>query len=214
MHRTDRFSRRGALRIAGAAGLAAAASGALAADPAPPPGAGDAVGAIKDWPETSRRAATDMLRRYGPPQEVTRTMLLWRDIGPWTRIIAHRSGAEHAFPSPHEDVIEQVVAYKVPLNFFNALAVYNGSVVPHRTRGELSSTSDGEPGNIVALNLAHEIVRGRMTAEQAREAHAAAARDLLAGGTPELAAKLAIERPQGDLADPDTPVLAGAPGGK
>jgi hypothetical protein len=171
--------------------------------------AGDVAEITKDWPEPAKAAAADMLRKYGPPQEATARLLVWRDNGPWKRTIVHRDGADHAFATPHKDVLEQVVEYKVPLNFFNALAVYNGSVLADRTRGELTAHCDKESTNFLALNLAHDIIRGRLTAEQAREAHTKALQELMAGKNPDYTQKLMIGSPQGELADPDTATIAG-----
>jgi hypothetical protein len=161
----------------------------------------------KEWPEAARNAARDIMQKYGPPQEATANLLIWRENGPWKRTLVHKDAIEHAFPKEHKDAIEQVVPYKVPLNFFNALAVYNGSVVADRTRGELTSFGDSETTNMLSLNLAHEIMRGRMTAEQAREAHTQAVRDAEGGKPPEMAQKLLVGSPQGDLRDPDTATI-------
>ena len=171
--------------------------------------AGDVARITADWPEAARAAAANMLRKYGPPQEATDRLLIWRDNGPWKRTVVHRNGADHAFATPHKDVLEQVVEYKVPLNFFNALAVYNGSVLADRTRGELTAHCDKETTNFLALNLAHDIIRGRLTAEQAREAHTSALQELMAGKSPDYTQKLMIGSPQGELADPDTATIAG-----
>ena len=171
--------------------------------------AGDVARITADWPEAAKAAAADMLRKYGPPQEATDRLLIWRDNGPWKRTVVHRNGADHAFATPHKDVLEQVVEYKVPLNFFNALSVYNGSVLADRTRGELTAHCDRETTNFLALNLAHDIIRGRLTAEQAREAHTSALQELMAGKSPDYTQKLMIGSPQGELADPDTPTIAG-----
>ena len=171
--------------------------------------AGDVARITADWPEAAKAAAADMLRKYGPPQEATDRLLIWRDNGPWKRTVVHRNGADHAFATPHKDVLEQVVEYKVPLNFFNALAVYNGSVLADRTRGELTAHCDRETTNFLALNLAHDIIRGRLTAEQAREAHTSALQELMAGKSPDYTQKLMIGSPQGELADPDTPTVPG-----
>lgn len=169
----------------------------------------EVVEITKEWPEAARNAARDIMQKYGPPQEATPNLLIWRENGPWKRTLVHKDAVEHAFPKEHKDAIEQVVPYKVPLNFFNALAAYNGSVVADRTRGELTSFGDTETTNILSLNLAHEVMRGAMSAEQAREAHTQAVRDLESGKPPETAQKLLIGSPQGDLRDPDTPTITG-----
>jgi hypothetical protein len=51
------------------------------------------------------------------------------------------------------------------------LAAFNGSVVMHCTRGEISSCCRDEPYNILALNLAHDIIEDKKNFEQARQAY-------------------------------------------
>jgi hypothetical protein len=167
---------------------------------------------IKDWPREAKAAAEEMLRKYGAPQEVTATQLHWQANRPWTRTAVHKAAVEHDFPAKHMDVLEQVVPYRVPLNFYEALATFNGSVVPDRTRGELTAHCDREATNILALNLAHDIIRGRKTVSQAREAMAAGLREIQADRLPEDARELRLGPPQGDLRDPDTATVAPAPG--
>ena len=177
-----------------------------AAGPAPPDAAAVAD-LTRDWPKPSQAAAQEMLRAYGPPTEATATTLTWQGNGPWVRTIVRKTPVEHDFPAKHMDVLEQVVEYRVPLNFFTPIATFDGSVVPNRTRGELSVQGDREASNILALNLADDIVQGRATADEARTAMAAGVRDLEAGQVPEAASKLHILRPQGDASDPDTSVI-------
>ena len=143
-----------------------------------------------------------MLRKYGVPQEATATQIRWQDNRPWTRTVVHKAGVEHDFPAKHIDVLEQVVPYKVPLNFLEVLATFNGSVVANRTRGELTAHCDREETNILALNLAHDIIRGQKTVAQAREAMAAGVREIVAGRVPDDARELRLGPPQGDLQRP------------
>jgi hypothetical protein len=203
----DRMSRRGWLRIGVAAAVGTWITTAQAASPEAKLDTAAAEEITRDWPGASKAVAKEMLQKYGAPQEATPTMLIWRSNGPWKRTIVHKEGIEHAFPTPHRDVLEQTVEYKVPLNFYNALASYNGSLIADRTRGELTAFCDSEATNMLSLNLAQDILRGRITAEQAREAYAQALRELQAGKPPETMQTLTIPPPQGDLADPDTPAV-------
>ncbi len=197
--------------------LSGAAGGALAGVVAKPaasvqPDQAAVADLIKDWPQESKAAAEAMLRKYGVPQEATATHLRWQDNRPWTRTVVHKATVEHDFPAKHMDVLEQVVPYRVPLNFFEALATFNGSVVADRTRGELTAHCDSEATNILALNLAHDIVRGHKTVAQAREAMGAGLREIGAGRVPDDARELRLGPPQGDLRDPDTATVAPSPG--
>ena len=170
------------------------------------------VDLIEDWPQEAKAAAEEMLRKYGVPQEATATHLGWQDNRPWARTVVHKAAVEHDFPAKHTDVLEQVVPYRVPLNFFEALATFNGSVVADRTRGELVAHCDREQTNILALNLAHDIVRGQKSVAQAREAMGTGLREIAAGRIPDDARELRLGPPQGDLRDPDTPTVAPLPG--
>lgn len=163
---------------------------------------------VPDWPEPARAAAAAIAERYGPPQERTATLLIWHRNGPWIRTVVHKVGAEHDFPAKHSDVLEQSLPYKVPLNLYSAVATFNGSVIPDRTRGTLTAYGASEAENVLSLNLARAVVRGELSPEQAREKQVAAAKAPTEGTVPEAAAKLTLEQQQeGDVTDPDTAMI-------
>lgn len=121
------------------------------------------------WPRAAAMAAEEMLAKYGPPDEITGSRLVWRDAGPWLEIMVKREVVEHKFPSPHEDTLEQTIAYEVPEEKFSELARLDGSVIAERTRGTLSSRSQSEAMNFLALNLSHDVVTNRRSVTEARE---------------------------------------------
>jgi len=123
---------------------------------------------IAAWPEKTRQLAARLITKYGPPTDAGEHQLSWYKNGPWKRSTLYREEVQHNFANPHRDVLEQVVAYKVPADKLGMLAAFNGSVVVNRTRGELSSTSDGEDTNFLALNIADDLIRGERDVEQAR----------------------------------------------
>jgi hypothetical protein len=127
---------------------------------------------IQDWPEESREAAQLVVDAYGDPQEATPSQLVWHEPGPWKRIVATRAFFEHRFPAPHDDSVESVIDYRVPVDKFTALAVFDGSVVAERTAGELSARCHDEQANFLALNLAHDIVTGAKSVQVARDYYA------------------------------------------
>lgn len=163
-----------------------------------------AMDIVKRWPGPSREAAVSMLMKYGDPDELTSRRLSWKDRGVWLEITVSRDGHAHRFPAAHEDVLEQAVAYAVPVDKFTALARFNGSVAADRTRGTLSSRCSSEEMNLVALNLAHDIITNRRSPEEAREMHADIARAHEAGETHPYARRLGFrEAKVKDSADPD-----------
>lgn len=124
---------------------------------------------IESWPSVSKFAARQTIDKYGPPAEATPTRLVWFNNGPWKRTTVLKEETDHAFPMPHKDVMEQVVNYQVPADKFDDLARFDGSVYVDRTRGEISARCDMEAANLVALNLAHDIVTGKRSVEDARK---------------------------------------------
>jgi hypothetical protein len=124
---------------------------------------------IENWPDKPRAIAKLMTEKYGPPNESTPTMLVWRGNGPWIRTVVYRDETDHLFPVKHTDFLEQTVAYKVPVDKIGELAKFDGSILVDRTKGELSARCDKETNNTLALNLAVEIANGKRSAASARE---------------------------------------------
>src|SRR5918998_1970153 len=116
---------------------------------------------IQRWPEESREAAKLVLDTYGEPHESTESMLIWRSIGPWKRVVATREFYHHEFPAPHIDAVESFIDYAVPPEKVSAIAEFDGSVVVERTAGEVSARCHDEQANLLALNLVHDIVTGQ-----------------------------------------------------
>jgi hypothetical protein len=161
---------------------------------------------INRWPQASQNAATAMMDKYGLPHEVSEGTLQWNNDGPWLRTIVYRDEVRHDFPMPHTDVLEQFVAYKVPTDKFDDLAEFDGSVIAERTKGELSARCDNEAMNFLALNLAHDIVSGRLTASAARNTYAQQAMAFKAGNTAALTTGLNFSVSPSGTADPDVAV--------
>lgn len=119
------------------------------------------------WPESARKAAAEMMRKYGAPDQVTPHILIWHENGPWKWTTVSGSEILHNFPTPHSDVIEQAVNYNLPLDRYDDIATFDGSVMAERTKGEISARCDMEGANFLALNLAHEIASGRRSIDAA-----------------------------------------------
>lgn len=127
---------------------------------------------IKRWPEESKEAAQLVIDTYGEPQEASESLLTWHKAGPWKRVLASKVYFGHAFPAPHIASVESVIDYQVPPDRFSALAAFDGSVVVERTAGEISARCHDEQANFLALNLAHDIVTGARSVQDARAYYA------------------------------------------
>ena len=56
---------------------------------------------IKSWPEESREATQLVIDKYGEPDEVTESELIWHKRAEWKRIVASKAFYQHDFPAPH-----------------------------------------------------------------------------------------------------------------
>ncbi len=124
---------------------------------------------VATWPDASKKAVMATMDKYGEPSGVTPMMIIWENSGPYKRTIAYKEPVQHDFPMPHPDVLETFINYEVPEDMVDELAMYDGSVILERTKGEMSARCDQEPLNILALNLAHEIATGKRSVEEARK---------------------------------------------
>ncbi|MGI8403146.1 MAG: hypothetical protein ACR2NS_16300 [Gemmatimonadaceae bacterium] len=131
----------------------------------------DANTVIKDWPEDSRTVTAALITKYGPADEVTPTLITWLNRGPWKKIVASKEATPHNFPFPHGDIVENFTEYKVPSENLSKLAQFDGSVTVSRTRGLLSARCHDEEANHLAVNLAHDIIKGKATVAQARQTY-------------------------------------------
>jgi hypothetical protein len=165
---------------------------------------------LAGWPEARQKLAAVLVTKYGPPQEMTPGELIWGQRGPWKRVVLHRVGVKHEFPLPHEDVLEQTVNYRVPVEKASELLKYNGSLVIDCTRGELSAHCDSEAQNTIALNIADDIVTGNRTADEGAAYHAQMIRALQTHVEEAYPRKLKFKvRPSSETADPgeEAPLL-------
>lgn len=123
---------------------------------------------MKGWPMDAAKAANMVMKKYGAADEATPSTITWHNAGPWKRIVASRTPIMHLFPAKHPDSVEMFIDYRVPLNKYDDLARFDGSVNVDRTRGEMSARCDADTHNFLALNLAHDIIMGKRSVAGAR----------------------------------------------
>jgi hypothetical protein len=140
---------------------------------------------LNSWPEASRMAAMEIIKKYGKPDAVGPEMLGWKDKGPWKMIHIDKQETKHSFPIEHTDMMKQTIRYEVPVGKFDDLAKFDGSVIVDRTQGLMSARCDKEANNFLALNLANDIITGKKSVEEARKAYGDIVKEKMNGGNPE-----------------------------
>jgi hypothetical protein len=89
----------------------------------------------------------------------------------------------------------------------NQLAIFDGSVLVDRTKGEMSARCEGEAANFLALTLAADIVHGRKDVESARKEYGEAMKARQRGNPPEIMQKLIFEVGGCDTGEPDVAII-------
>lgn len=159
---------------------------------------------IESWPKEPKASAGRLIEEYGPPDEHNDSKLTWYGTKDgWKRTELSSEEVPHDFPAPHTDFLEQTIDYKVPVEMFSALAEYDGSVIVDRTKGEISARCAGTSMNFVAINLAHDIVTGKRTVQQARDEYTRLYQAYKRGEHPPYTQRFEFELPRGDTRDPD-----------
>ncbi|WP_426060074.1 hypothetical protein [Hymenobacter sp. B1770] len=163
----------------------------------------------ESWPAMAKKSAEQTIEKYGLPNEALPSRLIWYNNAPWKRTICYRDEVPHNFPQPHSDVVENFIDYQVPPEKASELARFDGSVIVERTKGEVSARCDMEAANILALNMMHEIVTGRMTAEQAREKYSEQTAAYVMNRPAPYAEVLQFQLPTSDTTDTDHVTIGG-----
>lgn len=128
-----------------------------------------AAALTKGWPQASATAAQEIIAKYGQPDETTSDMLIWKsNVAPFKAIKVHKTVYSHKFPLLHQNALEHVVDYKVPTDRVDNVLQYNEAIIIDKNKGQMSSFAESEAMNILALNLAKDVIDGKLSAESAR----------------------------------------------
>lgn len=145
---------------------------------------------MKSWPMAAQMAVKEQMDLYGKPNEITPTQAIWYNNGPWKKTVIDKMESKHDFPKTHMDCMEQCVSYKVPLDKYDDLAMFDGSVTVDRTQGTIAARCDKEENNFLALNLAHDVITGKKSVEEARKSYGEMIKQAMSGNKPEYMKKL------------------------
>jgi hypothetical protein len=165
---------------------------------------------IESWPAAQKNIAGQMIEKYGPPNEATPTKLFWYGNGPWKRTELSRDTVVHNWPTVHSDFLTQVIDYRVPPEMFHLIAMFDGSILLDRTKGEVAARCDSESANVLGMNMVHELVTGKRTFEEARKIATESTVAYNLGRSAPYAERLLFEVPQGGTEDLDESMISGA----
>ena len=119
---------------------------------------------ISKWPEHSKDLAGMLISEFGPPAVLESDRMSWNDQYPWKSIVVFREQQSYDRPG----ILRQSVVYDVPVGRWRELVAFDRGVMFDVVRRELVARSDSVATNLLALNLAEEVIQGRRSAVEAR----------------------------------------------
>ncbi len=121
----------------------------------------------KEYADWSNISTNMMIEKYGKPDRVETRRLVWENRGPWKRILVwdEMGFFDNARVARN---IEDTIAYEVPDDKREALKTFSLGLHVSAGGDELSARSSSEERNILLINLADDIVKGRLSPEDAR----------------------------------------------
>ena len=126
---------------------------------------------VSHWSNVSALTAKRLMAEYGVPDEVHADRLIWINNSPWRRTVVRNERGIAATGTADEDVVEQAVDYRLTPKQAADVAAFDGRVAFNPRSGQLSSRAGKEEYNFLRLNLADDIVHGRMRPEEARNSY-------------------------------------------
>lgn len=131
--------------------------------------ADDALDVIASWPIVSRLTAGFLIEKYGPPNEVSPADLTWVDNAPWKRTTVRKEGLLRSAP---RRIVHQSIGFAVPQGKVSELDAMGMGLKADRGRKELTVSGESEEANFLALNLANDVINGRINVQDAKDAFA------------------------------------------
>ena len=124
---------------------------------------------IERWPGRPRSEARVLIAKYGEPANFDDDNLIWYKNGPWQKTVVYRKAPQGVMGFHAKDILEQTIAYRVPDDKIAELKRFDGRIRFDKANGQLSSVSESENLNYLALNLVDEIVTDKRNADEARD---------------------------------------------
>lgn len=161
----------------------------------PAPGPAELDASLRQWPDEERILAQVMIDRYGFPGYVSAAEIEWNNNGPWNRTIVHRAGISGFNDRKPPGMVVQSVRYRIAPSQIDLLSELPGDVRWDRDSRELSSSSDSEEMNFLALNAADKFLTGTLDLAETRSLYARAQALSRAGKVSSTMTRLEFSRP-------------------
>ena len=112
------------------------------------------------WSPENKKMLSDLINKYGEPQEANEREVTWFNNGQWNKtILTTESGSA---------ILRQTANMTVPPESLGDLSTYSKNISVDQAQDQVTVANRKEELNFLALNLAKEVIEGRMSPFEAR----------------------------------------------
>lgn len=113
-----------------------------------------------NWSPESKTLLTELIGKYGQPQEANEREAVWYNNGQWSKTVLKGQF--------DENVLSQSVSMQVPPERLGEVAMYNKNITVDQAQEEVTTSSNKEEMNFLSLNLAKDVIDGKVSPYEAR----------------------------------------------
>jgi hypothetical protein len=115
---------------------------------------------VSNWSPQSQDLIKKMVSKYGSPNEISDNRVTWHNNGQWRRTEISRNFGK--------DALKQTASMPIPPERLGEVAMFNKDIIVNQAEGEVTATGNSERHNFLVLNLAKEVIDGRLSPYEAR----------------------------------------------
>ena len=131
----------------------------------------EAEDSLKNWKHDDAKSfAEGLIKKYGKPDEVTKTMVKWYKLQPGGGVFGSDAretyvvdeSIPHSFPDPHRDFCYTVMEIKVPSHLLDTLGHVTGSIVYDGLKETVTARCGSLEANALTLQFVKDLVSGKI----------------------------------------------------
>ena len=131
----------------------------------------EAEDSLKNWKHDDAKSfAEGLIKKYGKPDEVTKTMVKWYKLQPGGGVFGSDAretyvideSIPHSFPDPHRDFVYTVMEIKVPSHLLDTLGHVTGSIVYDGLKETVTARCGSLEANALTLQFVKDLVSGKI----------------------------------------------------
>lgn len=161
---------------------------------------------VTTWPVETRRFVTTNFETFGAPVAATNEFVVWHNAGPWEKVMVTNQAYDNTvLVGGPKEFMTTWLTMDVPAAKACDLMRFNPSIMVNQTAHQVGVMSSSQEMAFATFNLAHEIIQGSRTVEDAQRQLVTVSRTIQQGGARDPITMQLNFQPSGGMGTPRTP---------